>query len=183
MTDQTQRFETDVLPHLDAAYNLARWLMRDEHAAEDIVQDAFIRAFQYFGSFRGGDARPWLLGIVRNVCYTRFQQNTRAPQAANPDDDLEHYVPMVDAQGHTQTPETLLDQKQLGAQISAAISSLPMAFREVLILREIEEMSYDDIAAIMQVPIGTVMSRLSRARAMLKEQLGDYRKEVGYGNR
>ena len=174
MTDQTQRFETDVLPHLDAAYNLARWLLRDEHAAEDIVQDAFIRAFQYFGSFRGGDARPWLLGIVRNACYTRFQQNTRAPRTANLDDDLEHYVPMVDAQGRAQTPESLLDQKQLGAQISAAISSLPMAFREVLILREIEEMSYDDIAAIMQVPIGTVMSRLSRARAMLKEQLGDH---------
>jgi RNA polymerase sigma-70 factor (ECF subfamily) len=175
VTDKNRRFETEVLPHLDAAYNLARWLLRDEHAAEDVVQDAYIRAFQYFDSFRGGDARPWLLGIVRNACYTRFQQKTRTPQTANLDDDPEMYVPMVDARGQVQTPETMLDQKQLGAQISAAIAGLPMAFREVLILREIEEMSYDDIASIMQIPTGTVMSRLSRARAMLKEQLGDCR--------
>ncbi len=139
------------------------------------MQDAFIRAFQYFGSFRGGDARPWLLGIVRNACYTRFAQNGKAAQSITLDEEFELPIPAVDGAGRVQTPETLLDQKQLGTRIAEAISALPIAFREVLVLREIEELRYEDIAAIMQVPVGTVMSRLSRARAILQEQLGDCR--------
>jgi RNA polymerase sigma-70 factor, ECF subfamily len=173
VTSSSSRFETEVIPYLDAAYSLARWLVRDEHVAEDVVQDAYLRAFRYFGTFRGGDARPWLLGIVRNCCYSWFAQQKRS---------LEFEVDMDDADGPSlgederpQTPETLLVQKLERAQVTAAIASLPLAFREVLVLREIEELSYDDIARVLDIPKGTVMSRLSRARRLLHEYLSDYR--------
>lgn len=175
MTDQTLRFETEVLPYLDAAYNLARWLVRDEHVAEDIVQDSCLRAFQYFEGFRGGDARPWLLGIVRNVCYTWFEQNKRSLELSSIDDEAGLNLPSVDGQDRVQTPETLLTQKVERAQLSAAISGLPIPFREVLVLREIEDLPYEDIARILQIPKGTVMSRLSRARWMLRESLSEHR--------
>ena len=173
MSDSNSRFEAEVLPCLDAAYSLARWLVRDEHVAEDVVQDAYLRAFRYFGSFRGGDARPWLLGIVRNVCYSWFAQQKRSVEF---EFDLEGAdAPSLDAQDQVQTPETLLVQKVERAQVTAAISSLPLAFREVLVLREIEELSYEDIARVLDIPKGTVMSRLSRARRLLHEYLSDYR--------
>ncbi|MDB5881699.1 MAG: polymerase, sigma-24 subunit, subfamily [Ramlibacter sp.] len=173
MTDTRTRFESEVLPCLDAAYSLARWLVRDEHVAEDVVQDAYLRAFRYFGSFRGGDARPWLLGIVRNVCYSWFVQQKRTREFECEMEDVD--APNLDSQDRIQTPETLLLQKVERAQVTAAISSLPLAFREVLVLREIEELSYEDIARVLDIPKGTVMSRLSRARRLLHEYLSDYR--------
>ena len=173
MTDTRSRFESEVLPCLDAAYSLARWLVRDEHVAEDIVQDAYLRAFRYFGSFRGGDARPWLLGIVRNVCYSWFAQQKRTLEFECDLEDAD--APTLDSQDRAQTPETLLLQKVERAQVTAAITNLPLAFREVLVLREIEELSYEDIARVLDIPKGTVMSRLSRARRLLQEYLSDYR--------
>ena len=173
MTDKTRRFETEVLPHLDAAYSLARWLLRDDHLAQDIVQDACLRAFQYFDSFRGGDARPWLLGIVRRVCYSWFAQNKRSPEFESLLDGADFDTPVVDNEERVQTPETLLLHKIERARVSAAISALPIPFREVLVLREIEELSYEDIARIAKLPQGTVMSRLSRARRMLFAALSE----------
>jgi RNA polymerase sigma-70 factor, ECF subfamily len=173
VSDANSRFEAEVLPFLDAAYSLARWLVRDEYVAEDVVQDACLRAFRYFGSFRGGDARPWLLGIVRNCCYSWFAQQKRTLEFEVDLDDADG--PSLDNQDRAQTPETLLLQKVERAQVTAAITSLPLAFREVLVLREIEELSYDDIARVLDIPKGTVMSRLSRARRLLHEYLSDYR--------
>ena len=165
MSDIHSRFEAEVLPCLDAAYSLARWLVRDEHAAEDVVQDAYLRALRYYGSFRGGDARPWLLGIVRNCCYSWFARQKRSREIECDIEDAD--APSLDGQDRAETPETLLMQKLERAQVTAAIAALPVPFREVLVLREIEELSYEDIAQALEIPKGTVMSRLSRARRML----------------
>ncbi len=173
MTDSSSRFEAEVLPCLDAAYSLARWLVRDDHVAEDVVQDAYLRAFRYFGSFRGGDAKPWLLGIVRNVCYSWFVQQKRAAEFECDLEDAD--APTLDGHERAQTPETLLLQKLERAQVTAAISGLPVAFREVLVLREIEELSYEEIARALDIPKGTVMSRLSRARRLLYDALRESR--------
>ena len=168
MTDLPTRFDQEVLPYLDAAYSLARWLVRDEHAAEDVVQDAFLRAFRYFPSFRGGDARPWLLGIVRNCCHSWFARQKRS---ADPLDLDEHDAPDLDANDLPRTPETLLMQKLERAQVNAAVARLPLPFREVLVLREVEDLSYEEIARVVGIPKGTVMSRLSRARRQLQDLL------------
>ena len=168
MTPAHLRFEVIVMPHLDAAYNLARWLVRDEHAAEDVVQDACLRAFRYFESFHGDDARPWLLGIVRNNCYTWLQNAKRTAGQVEFDDEIDTDESAEMNSGRAENPETLLVRKAERAEVNAAIKSLPASFREVLILREIEEMPYDSIAAAMQIPIGTVMSRLSRGRERLR---------------
>ena len=165
MTEPTARFDAEVLPCLDAAYNLARWLVRDEHVAQDVVQDAYLRAFRYFATFRGGDARPWLLGIVRNCCYTWFEQQKRQRDYEIDIDDAD--TAALDADDRPQTPETLLVRKVERAQVTAAIGRLPLPFREVLVLREIEDLSYDQIARVLDIPKGTVMSRLSRARRQL----------------
>lgn len=173
MTQTNPRFEASVMPHLDAAYNLARWLVKDEHAAEDVVQDAYLRAFRYFDSFRGLDARPWLLGIVRNSCYSWLEAAKRSKGQVEFDEDYEmdEVVDIEMTPGRTENPETLLVRKAEKAELNAAIRSLPASFREVLILREIEEMPYDTIASAMQIPVGTVMSRLSRARTLLRTAL------------
>jgi len=173
VSDINRRFEDEVLPYLDAAYSLARWLVRDEHVAEDLVQDAFLRAFRYFASFRGDDARPWLLGIVRNRCYSWFAQQKRAHEVETDVDAAD--VPGVDIDGRPLTPETLLVRKAERAQVTAAIARLPVGFREVIVLREIEELGYEDIARVMDIPKGTVMSRLSRARRLLVQYLGEER--------
>ena len=165
MTDPNARFNSEVLPHMDAAYSLARWLVRDHHVAEDVVQDAFLRAFRYFGTFRGGDARPWLLGIVRNCCYTWFAQQKRAGEFEVDLEDAD--APDLDALSRPSTPETLLMQKMERAEVTAALARLQVPYREVLVLREIEELSYEDIARVLDIPKGTVMSRLSRARRQL----------------
>lgn len=158
-------FEEAVLPHLDAAYNLARWLTRNESDAEDVVQEATLRAFRYFGSFHHGMAgRPWLLGIVRNTCYTWMQQN-RAGELLSPLDESH------DLESHELSPEDLLLQKVDTQMVRQALEELPVEFREVLVLRELEGMSYKEVAGITDLPIGTVMSRLARARKRLQQSL------------
>jgi RNA polymerase sigma-70 factor (ECF subfamily) len=157
-------FEQIVLLHLDAAYNLARWLTRNDHDAQDVVQDAVLRAFRFFASLRG-EAKPWLLAIVRNCCFTWLQANRPADTVAF-NDALAELLPSDDDGPEVQALRNC-DRRML----NAAIATLPVPFREVLVLRELEDLSYKDIARIADVPIGTVMSRLSRARRLLAESL------------
>jgi len=159
-------FEQVVLPHLDAAYNLARWLTRREHDAEDVVQESYLRAFNAFEQFHGGDARCWLLTIVRNTCYTWLARNRERAPAASFDESL-HDIATSEFD-----PLLLLQRQIEGEALRKAVEELPVEFREVLILREFEGLSYQQIAAVADVPVGTVMSRLARARAKLAEQLG-----------
>ena len=164
-TDQSARFEATVLPHLDAAYNLARWLAHHDTDAEDVAQESLLRAFRYFGSFHGGDARVWLLAIVRNTYYTLRMKTPPGGSHELFDEDIHT---LADEQP---SPETLT---LLAADIGAmqhALEALPYALREVIVLRELEECSYKEIAAITQLKIGTVMSRLARARQRLATQL------------
>ena len=165
-------FEALVLPHLDAAYNLARWLVRDDHIAEDLVQDSYLRALRYFGSFRGGEARPWLLGIVRNNCYTWLDEQRRRPGHVEFDEEVME-SPAVLPQAAPSDPGAILDGMRQRARVDAAIRALAPPFREVIVLRELEDLSYAEIAQVASIPIGTVMSRLSRARAELKAALAD----------
>src|SRR5215475_7007309 len=153
------------MPHLDAAYNLARWLTRNEHDAEDIVQDAFLRAFKFFDGFRGGNSRSWLLSIVRNTAYTWLEKNRSHEIGTMSDEAIES------VEDEAPNPEALLLQEAGRQEIMEAIAELPVEFREAIILRELEEMSYKDIADVMNVPLGTVMSRLARARRQLQESL------------
>lgn len=160
-----QNFEQAVLPHLDAAYNLARWLTRNEQDAQDSVQEAYLRAFRFFPGFHGGDARAWLLKIVRNTCYTWLRANRPLQDATEFDEDLcplDYYTP---------NPEELALQNDRGTLVRKALENLPTSFREVLILREIEGMSYREISDISGMPVGTVMSSLSRARERLRRSL------------
>ena len=159
------------MPHLDAAYNLARWLLRNDQAADDVVQEAYLRALRYFSSFHGDNAKPWLLGIVRNACFTWLRDNRGASQTVEFDElrDSDEQDGWPARTG--ENPEQLLSRKQDSAALNAAIEALPTAFREVLVLRELEELSYEDIARIAGIPAGTVMSRLFRARAMLRAGL------------
>jgi len=176
--DRTRQFEALALPHLNAAYNLARWLLRDEYHAQDVVQEAFLRAFRYFDSFKGGDARPWLMGIVRNTCYSWMRENSRrAEQPLELDEDLENDAYEHGGHQTQNNPETLLMQKHESSRVNAAIERLPAVFRETLMLRELEDMSYEEIAQIAGIPLGTVMSRLSRARRLLREILTEVIKE------
>jgi RNA polymerase sigma-70 factor (ECF subfamily) len=163
--DKRTNFEQSVLPHLGAAYNLARWLTRNEHDAEDVVQEAYMRAFKFFGGFRGGDSRAWLLTIVRNTCYTWLQQNRSREFATGLDD--ESYTAESDAPD----PEATLLRNVDTEMLKRAIDELPVEFRETIVLRELEEMSYKEIADISGVPLGTVMSRLARGRKRLQQVL------------
>jgi RNA polymerase sigma factor (sigma-70 family) len=158
-------FEDAVLPHLDAAYNLARWLTRNKQDAEDVVQEAYLRAVRFFPGFRGGDARAWLMKIVRNTCYTWLHANRLLHDATEFDEDLS--PPDVS----TPNPEEVVLQNDNGSLVRQALEKLPPKFREVLILRELEGLSYEDIANIMGIPTGTVMSSLSRARSRLRQTL------------
>src|SRR6478609_5037630 len=159
-------FEEVVLPHLDAAYNYARWLTRSDADAEDVVQDAAVRALRFFSSLRNDDARAWLLTIVRNTWYTRFSKPGRADQYAVLDD-------MKDERPDEQLdPEALVIQRQAVEKVQRAIGELPADFREVIVLRELEGLSYKEIAAVIAAPIGTVMSRLARGRERLLTILG-----------
>lgn len=159
------RFEERVVPLMDDAYTLARYLVRDEHDAQDIVQEAYLRAWRYFASFRGGDERAWLLTIVRNCCYT-WRRSRLDSQAVEYDDDVH---------GADQSERSAADASAIGEsdrrQLSAALESLTAEFREVVVLREIEGCSYQEIARVTGVPIGTVMSRLARARERLRRAL------------
>jgi RNA polymerase sigma-70 factor, ECF subfamily len=162
LAEQT-RFEALVLPHLDAGYNLARWLARDVNDAEDVVQEACVRALKYVGSLRDGDARGWFLTIVRHAFYDWCRRNR--PAEIVKDDgtaiDLAAGDPAME-------PERVALRSAESQLLSDAVAELPLAFREVLILRELEELSYKEIARIVDIPVGTVMSRLARARGMLQ---------------
>jgi RNA polymerase sigma-70 factor (ECF subfamily) len=152
------------LTHLDAAYNLARWLTRDEADAEDVVQEAMLRAYRFFGSFRGPDGRAWLLAIVRNTCRTWMRRNRAQESAAD-------VVELDGIEGDGLTPEELMIRSADAEAVRAALEELPSEFREVLVLREFEGLSYKEIAVVTESPIGTVMSRLARARTRLQRTL------------
>src|SRR6478672_918543 len=154
-------FEEVVLPHLDAAFNYARWLTKNDADAEDVVQDAYVRALRFFSSLRDENARAWLFTIVRNTWYGRFPRRTGSAVVNVPDEDAEHR-PDVGLD-----PEAQMIQQQTVEQVQRALDTLPADFREVLVLRELEGLSYKEIAAIVEIPIGTVMSRLARARERL----------------
>lgn len=158
-------FEQLMLPHMDAAYNLARWLLRDPHDAEDALQDACLRAYRSMDRFRGADGRPWLLTIVRNVCYSRLRQGRREPATDAFDDE---------AHGSTHDPSeanAIEWRETKGELLRKALDQLPDEYREVIVLHEIEGLSYREIAAVAEIPIGTVMSRLARARGKLQTEL------------
>lgn len=163
MSATLRGFEEVAMPHLDAAYNLARWFTRNDKDAEDIVQEAYLRALRHFGGFRGGDARPWLLAIVRNTYYTWFRQN-RVPERAL---DLDEEIYMQTS--NDLDPEMQLVREADSEMVRRALQSLSEEFREVIVLREFEELSYKQIADVVKVPVGTVMSRLARARGRLKQ--------------
>jgi RNA polymerase sigma factor (sigma-70 family) len=168
--DQAQKedltsFEAVLLPHLDAAHNLARWLLRNEQDAQDVVQEAYLRAFRSFGGFHGSNGRAWLLTIVRNTSYTLLKKN-RVVDLTTPFDEEIH------VSGHESvSPATVLEHSEDAELIKEAMDELPTEFREILALRHQEDLSYKEIADIMQIPQGTVMSRLARARAKLRECL------------
>jgi RNA polymerase sigma-70 factor (ECF subfamily) len=159
------RFEQIILPHLDAAYNLARWLTRNPHDAEDVVQEALCRALRFFHGFRGGDARTWLLKVVRNTCYTWLEQH-RGRQPAAPFNEQEH-----DSASDLLNPEKMFLRRADRQMLLDAMEALPVHYREALILRELEGLSYQEIATITGVPLGTVMSRLARGRRHLQHRL------------
>ena len=164
MDDKRSRFEAQVLPHLDAAYRLARWLTRSPGDADDVVQEAFLRAFRSFDSLRSADARSWLLAIVRNCHLSAIEQRRR--RATEPLTE-EHEVP-PDTAPEAAGPEGASIERDERRTLERLIAALPAEHREVIVLRELEDMSYREIAAVTSVPIGTVMSRLARARAALR---------------
>jgi RNA polymerase sigma-70 factor, ECF subfamily len=161
--EDRERFEQLVLPHVDAAFNLARWLLRGRSDAEDIAQEALLRACRFFAGFNGGDARAWLLQIVRNTCYTWLEKNRPMELSTEFDEELHQQTGA--------TPETLAIIADDHKRLTLALETLPPRFREVLVLRELEGCSYKEIAAITSIPIGTVMSSLSRARRQLYSAL------------
>jgi len=166
---QVARFESMVMPHLDAAYNLARWLTRNDHDAEDVVQEAVMRAMRYFDAMKGSEARPWLLKIVRNTCFTWLEKNR--PADVVPLDDSEEGAAQAAAATDFETPEVILLQSANRKLVNQALEELPAGYREVIVMREIEDMSYKEIAAVAGIPIGTVMSRLARGRDLLKSSI------------
>ena len=158
------------MPHLDAAYNLARWLSRNPGDAEDIVQEAFLRAFRFFDTFRGEHARPWLLAIVRRVWYDEWRRRAGA-EAVAPFDELRDDLPPDGWDTGSVDPEALAIRTEDARRVQDALQRLPVEYREVLVLRELEELGYREIATIIDVPMGTVMSRLARGRRRLAAML------------
>src|SRR5438046_2485599 len=158
-------FEEAMLPHLDAAHNLARWLLRNEQDAQDVVQEAYLRAFKSFSGFHGSNGRAWLLTIVRNTSYTLLKKNRAVDLTTTFDEEIH-------APGHdSASPATILEHSEDAQLITEAMDDLPAEFREILVLRHQEGLSYKEIADIAHIPPGTVMSRLARARTKLKEYL------------
>jgi RNA polymerase sigma-70 factor (ECF subfamily) len=163
--ERLKLFEQTVLPHLDAAYNLARWLAGNDHDAQDVTQEASLRAFKFFGSFRGENPRAWLLTIVRNTFYNWLKKNRPAEIAGELDEEA---LAVEDASANVET----INLRQADAEtVRNAIGELPVEFREMIVLREMEGFSYKEIADLSDVPIGTVMSRLARARKQLQTRL------------
>jgi RNA polymerase sigma factor (sigma-70 family) len=169
--ERLARFEQAILPHLGAAYNLARWLTRNADDADDVVQEAYLRAYQFFDGFHGGDGRAWLLRIVRNTCYTWLDKN-RPRQPTTTFDEAKHSAGVAEP-----GPEAPLMASEDRDLLRQTLAELPEEFREAIVLRELEGMSYKEIAAVTGAPIGTVMSRLARARERLQEGLARRRSE------
>ena len=163
--DKFARFEQSIMPHMNAAYNLARWLSSNDSDAQDVVQESYLRAFKFFGGFPGGDSRAWLLRIVRNAFYDWLKHNRREETGKPFEEELEHAV------DPSARPGALLLQKADHELLHKTIGELPLEFREILILRELEGCSYKEISEIACIPLGTVMSRLTRAREHLRTQL------------
>ncbi len=170
--DRVTRFEQLVLPHWQAAYNLARWLTGQNQDAEDVVQEAYLRAFKLFDGFHGEDSRAWLLTIVRRTAYTWLRRNREHDLTISLDEELHS----LDSE--LATSDTLLPQIADQQLLREALEALPVAFREVIILHELEELSYKEIAVVAEIPLGTVMSRLARARQRLQQYLTEHNQEV-----
>jgi RNA polymerase sigma-70 factor, ECF subfamily len=165
------RFEEIVLPHLNAAYNLARWLTHNDDDAEDVVQEAYLRAVKFFADFRGVNSRAWLLTIVRNTCYTWLQQHRAHELTTSFDEELHT------AENDLSDPAALVLRSDNSQLLRQSLEELPVEFREVIVLRDLEGFSYKEIAELVNVPLGTVMSRLARARERLKQSLCNRLKE------
>jgi RNA polymerase sigma factor (sigma-70 family) len=166
MDDKRGRFEAQVMPHLDAAHRFARWLSRSSDDADDVVQEAFLRAFRGFDGLRGSDVKAWLLTIVRNCHATALKQQQRRAAVPLPEEHDEQFGSAIVAA--TPDPESASTAEDDKRTLDRLIAALPQEHREVLLLRELEDMSYREIAAVTRLPIGTVMSRLARARAALR---------------
>ncbi len=162
---RAERFQRVLLPHLPAAYNLARWLARNNSDADDLVQEAYLRALNFFDGFRGGDGKSWLLTIVRNTYYSWMRRNRAGAQAVEFDEAIHAIDP------YSATPESALLEKTDRLELIAALEKLPDEFREALVLREMEGLTYHQIAELAGIPLGTVMSRLARGRQKLLEIL------------
>jgi RNA polymerase sigma-70 factor (ECF subfamily) len=163
--ERLKAFEQTVLPHLDAAYNLARWLAGNDHDAQDVAQEACLRAFKFFGSFRGNNARAWLLTIVRNTFYNWLKKNRPTEIAGELDDEA---LAVEDVSVNAEAMNLRLADADV---VQRAISELPVEYREMVVLREMEGLSYKEIAELSDLPMGTVMSRLARARKQLQKSL------------
>jgi RNA polymerase sigma factor (sigma-70 family) len=174
--NKNERFNQVALPHLDAAYNLAKWLTRNTQDAEDIVQESYMKAFRHFDTFRGDNGRAWLLAIVRNTSYTRLQMD-KSFHIESYDESIHHSElrsQLSESSPLSGNPEQLALQEGDRKLIDEALQALPIQFREVLVLRELEDFSYHEIANIVGIPMGTVMSRLSRARELMRQQLNQH---------
>ncbi len=173
--DQRQQdlFMQTILPHLDAAFNLARWMLNNDQDAEDIVQESYLRAYKYFASYQGGNSRSWLLTIVRNMCYNWLQQTRVQGTVVELNDEI------ASDEMDPGNPELFVEIKTNHQQVANALEKLPVEYRELIVLRELEGMSYKEIALVAGVPIGTVMSRLARARQRFKECLNHCHDEEG----
>lgn len=175
--ERSRRFQQLALPHLDAAYNLARWLSGSAGDADDVVQEAFVRAFRFFDTFHGENARPWLLAIVRRTWYTEWRRRANSLEVAPFDEQFDETSAFEETCATFADPQTLLLQGEHARLVHEALRKLPVEFREVLILRELEDMSYRDIAVVADLPLGTVMSRLARGRRKLAALLAPLRDE------
>lgn len=173
-----KRFQAEVMPHLDSAFNLARWLSRSNQDAEDIVQEAYLRAYKFFDGFHGEDGRAWLLSIVRNTFYTWYRQNKAGAQNTQFEEQLHSTRSADTGVAPDNDPEYQLIQKDSQRQMQQALEALSVEFREVMVLRELEDMSYKQIAGIAGIPIGTVMSRLGRGRKQLAEILAAKKRDT-----
>ncbi len=165
--EKLARFEQLMMPHMDAAYNLAHWLAGNREDAQDVVQEAYLHAFKFFSGFRGGNSRSWLLRIVRNAFYDLLRRNQHEGAAGLLENEAERRP------DPSPTPDVTLLQQADGELLRRAIEALPVEYREVLIMRELEHLSYKEIAEVAELPLGTVMSRLARAREQLRRHLGD----------
>jgi len=167
---QGASFEQVALPHLDAAYNLARWLSGNDHDAQDVTQEAMLRALRFFGGFRGGDARTWLLTIVRNTYYSHWRRARSRDEGTEFDEELHSMGDdALRFAAHGANPEHIYSRTQDVKLLDRALAEIPAEYREALVLREIEDLAYQEISEVLAVPMGTVMSRISRGRRLLRE--------------